>query len=39
MLLRLYGRLRLKVNENKSSVANVFERKFLGYSFWEHQAA
>jgi len=37
LLRRLYGRLRLKVNENKSSVADVFERKFLGYSFWEHQ--
>ncbi|MFM0276859.1 group II intron reverse transcriptase/maturase [Paraburkholderia sediminicola] len=37
LLQRLYGRLRLKVNENKSSVADVFERKFLGYSFWEHQ--
>ena len=34
LLLRLYGRLRLKVNEAKSAVASVFLRKFLGYSFW-----
>ena len=34
MLLRLYGRLRLTVNETKSAVASVFGRKFLGYSFW-----
>lgn len=34
LLRRLYGRLRLKVNETKSAVASVFGRKFLGYSFW-----
>jgi RNA-directed DNA polymerase len=34
LLRRLYGRLRLKVNETKSAVASVFGRKFLGYSLW-----
>ena len=34
LLLRLYGKLRLKVNTAKSAVASVFGRKFLGYSFW-----
>ncbi len=35
LLRRLYGKLRLKVNEAKSAVASVFAgRKFLGYSFW-----
>ncbi|AKZ25498.1 DNA polymerase [Ralstonia solanacearum] len=34
LLRRLYGRLRLKVNETKSAVTSVFGRKFLGYSFW-----
>jgi len=34
LLRRLYGRLRLTVNEAKSAVARVFGRKFLGYSFW-----
>ena len=34
LLLKLYGRLRLKVNEAKSAVASAFQRKFLGYSFW-----
>lgn len=34
LLLKLYGRLRLKVNTAKSAVASVFQRKFLGYSFW-----
>jgi RNA-directed DNA polymerase len=34
LLLRLYGRLRLTVNQTKSAVASVFQRKFLGYSFW-----
>ncbi|HET7549956.1 MAG TPA: group II intron reverse transcriptase/maturase [Gemmatimonadaceae bacterium] len=32
-LRRLYGRLRLKVNEEKSAIARPWERKFLGYSF------
>ena len=34
LLLKLYDRLRLKVNATKSAVASVFGRKFLGYSFW-----
>jgi RNA-directed DNA polymerase len=34
LLLKLYGHLRLKVNQAKSTVASVFQRKFLGYSFW-----
>lgn len=36
LLRRLYGRLRLRINESKSTVGSVFarERKFLGYSFW-----
>ena len=34
LLRRLYGRLRLKVNETKSAVASVFGRKFPGYSLW-----
>jgi group II intron reverse transcriptase/maturase len=33
-LVRLYAKLKLKVNEEKSTVARVWERKFLGYSFW-----
>ena len=34
LLRRLYGRLQLKINEAKSTVASVFGRKFLGYSLW-----
>lgn len=34
LLVNLYGRLRLKVNESKSAVASVFQRKFLGFSLW-----
>ncbi len=34
LLRRLYGRLRLTVNETKSAVASAFRRKFLGYEFW-----
>jgi RNA-directed DNA polymerase len=34
LLLKLYGRLRLTVHPTKSTVASVFQRKFLGYSFW-----
>lgn len=30
----LYAKLRLKVNESKSAVARVWDRKFLGHSFW-----
>jgi RNA-directed DNA polymerase len=33
-LRRLYGKLRLKVNESKSAVAPVWSRQFLGYAFW-----
>lgn len=29
-----YAKLRLKVNEEKSTVARVWNRKFLGYGFW-----
>jgi RNA-directed DNA polymerase len=34
LLRRLYGRLKLKVNETKSAVASAFGRKFLGYALW-----
>jgi group II intron reverse transcriptase/maturase len=34
LLRRLYVRLRLRVNEAKSAVARVWDRKFLGFSFW-----
>jgi RNA-directed DNA polymerase len=30
----LYAKLWLQVNEDKSAVARVWDRKFLGYSFW-----
>jgi len=33
-LRRLYAKLRLRVNEEKSAVARPQDRKFLGYSFW-----
>lgn len=33
-LRNLYAKLRLRVNEEKSAVARVWDRKFLGYSFW-----
>lgn len=33
LLRRLYGRLRLTINEAKSAVASVFGRKFLGFTF------
>lgn len=29
-----YAKLRLRINEDKSAVARVWARKFLGYSFW-----
>jgi len=29
-----YARLHLRINESKSTVASVFSRKLLGYSFW-----
>ncbi len=34
LLRRLYARLRLQVNEEKSAVASVFSRQFLGFSLW-----
>jgi group II intron reverse transcriptase/maturase len=33
-LRRKYAKLRLRINEDKSAVARVWDRKFLGYSFW-----
>jgi group II intron reverse transcriptase/maturase len=33
-LKKIYGSLRLRINEEKSAVARVQDRKFLGYSFW-----
>ena len=36
-LRRHYAKLRLRVNETKSAVAPVWERKFLGYSFWKRE--
>ncbi len=34
MLRRLYAKLHLRINESKSAVALVQDRKFLGYTFW-----
>ena len=34
LLRRLFAKLKLVVNEDKSAVASVFTRKFLGFSFW-----
>lgn len=34
LLRKLYGALRLRVNESKSAVARAWNRKFLGYSLW-----
>ena len=39
LLRRLYGKLRLTVNETKSAVASVFGRKFLGYASGRVRAA
>ena len=33
-LRQKYAKLRLRINEEKSAVARVWARKFLGYSFW-----
>jgi RNA-directed DNA polymerase len=33
-LRRMYQRLRLQINEQKSAVARAIGRKFLGFSFW-----
>tara|TARA_R110000823_G_C15949106_1_gene501396 strand:+ start:369 stop:533 length:165 start_codon:yes stop_codon:yes gene_type:complete len=34
LLRRCYGKLRLVINEAKSTVTSVFGRKFLGYALW-----
>lgn len=34
LLQRLYAKLRLQINESKSAVARVWNRKLLGYSLW-----
>jgi RNA-directed DNA polymerase len=34
LLIRLYGRLRLRINAAKSAVARVWRRPFLGFAFW-----
>ena len=36
-LRKLYGRLKLKLNETKSAVAKATARKFLGFSFYWHK--
>jgi RNA-directed DNA polymerase len=33
-LRRIYAKLNLRINENKSAVGSAFTRKFLGYSMW-----
>ncbi len=33
-LRKLFGRLKLRINESKSMVARATTRKFLGFSFW-----
>lgn len=33
-LRTMYAKLKLRINEEKSAVARVWDRKFLGYSFW-----
>ena len=33
-LVGLYAKLRLQVNSDKSAVARVWDRQFLGFSFW-----
>lgn len=37
LLRRLFARLRLRVNEEKSAVDLVWKRKILGYAFWVGQ--
>lgn len=34
LLQRLYGKLRLQINEEKSAIASAFARQFLGFSLW-----
>jgi len=36
-LRKLYGKLKLQINEAKSAVGSAFGRKFLGYSLWVAQ--
>lgn len=33
-LVKLFGKLRLQVNESKSAIDRVWQRPFLGFSFW-----
>ena len=33
-LRRLFGKLKLRVNDSKSAVARPWDRKFLGFTFW-----
>jgi retron-type reverse transcriptase len=33
-LVALYAKLKLRINPTKSAVAPVWDRSFLGYSFW-----
>jgi RNA-directed DNA polymerase len=33
-LRAMYAKLRLRINDEKSAVARVWDRKFLGYGFW-----
>jgi RNA-directed DNA polymerase len=33
-LMRLYGKLKLRINEKKSAVDRPWKRKLLGYTFW-----
>jgi group II intron reverse transcriptase/maturase len=37
-LRRIFGRLRLRINEGKSAVARATSRTFLGFRFWYRQA-
>ena len=34
VLRQRYAKLKLRINEEKSAVARVWDRKFLGYGFW-----
>lgn len=36
-LIRLFGKLRLRVNESKSAVDRALRRPFLGFAFWVSQ--
>ena len=36
-LVKRFAKLRLRVNESKSTVARVVERPFLGFSLWENR--